>query len=146
MKWERVQPNLLSVCMNEGAGKTDLPARPHIWALQPAAPTKTLIVAKHPMWLELRHPQNKYLYSFEKWGFERGGKAPTKEHTQKTGMNASIVPGFEILIHHIITPARKKTLISQRRGHVSMENQRILAHNRSVLRKGGWVKRIKGSA
>lgn len=50
-------------------------------------------------------------------------------------MNASIVPGFEILIHHIITPARKETSISPRRRHVSMEKQRILARNRSVLRK-----------
>lgn len=56
-------------------------------------------------------------------------------HRKKTSMNASIVPGFEILIHHIITPARKETSISPRRRHVSMEKQRILAHNRSVLRK-----------
>lgn len=54
---------------------------------------------------------------------------------KKTSMNASIVPGFEILIHHIITPARKETSISPQRRHVSMEKQRILAHNRSVLRK-----------
>lgn len=61
-------------------------------------------------------------------------------------MNASIVPGFEILIHHIITPARKKTSISPRKGRVSMENQRIFAHNRSGVKRGGGIKGIKGSA
>lgn len=49
-------------------------------------------------------------------------KKKKKKEKKKTSMNASIVPGFEILIHHIITPAKKKTSISPRKGHVSMEN------------------------
>lgn len=113
-----------------------------VLALQPAASTKTLMVEKHPRWPELRHSQNKYWYSFEKWGFEQRDKTRQrhKKKTKKkknTSMNASIVPGFEIVIHHIITPARQKTSISPRKEHVSMENQRILAHNRSGAGKGG---------
>lgn len=61
-------------------------------------------------------------------------------------MNTAIVHGFEILIHHIITPATKKTSIFPGKGDVSMENQRILARNRSGVETGGRkkMKEIKG--
>ncbi len=52
-------------------------------------------------------------------------------------MNTAIVRGFEILIHHIITPATKKTSIFPGKGDVSMEKQRILAHNRSGVETRG---------
>lgn len=137
----RKNPHFHKILHDKGSGKNNS-FPPEIckigapWPLQPAAPTKTFLVEEHLMWLQRRHLPNKYLYSSEKWGFEPGDKNPTEEHTKHTMPVLSL--RFEILIHHIITPAReKKTSISPQRGHVSMEKQRILAHNRSVWRDRG---------
>lgn len=71
----------------------------------------------------------------EKREYEREGGRGKAKRTPPRPMNAGIVPSFLNLIYHIITPRKKKTSISRRNGDVSMENLRILVHNRSGVKK-----------
>lgn len=58
-------------------------------------------------------PLSKYLlYSFEQWWLEQGERQDPEEKKGQS-MNAGIVPCFQILIHHIITPVGRKTSIFQ---------------------------------